>query len=484
MSAFFHGVSTNRVPTSLLAPRKVASALPVIFGCAPIHRLDADDMAQVKPGKVGRVSTITDAGTMFGIDTARDGFEHWTLSEAAYVYFQMFNVSPAIFVNLFDPTKHKTAVTDEAVTFSAGSATLAHADVIGNVTLDSFTEGTDYHLNRVTGEITILDDGTMTAVTTATASYSYASPDKVTVDDCIGGFDSVTGFTTGIALADDVFPQFGEIPTIGIAPKFGEDPAVAGVLGAKMDAVNGMFKGGVALVDVPAGVVKRYMDVPAYKRENGLNAESMTVCWPNATVGKRTIHMSLIAGARMAATDADNGGTPYVSPSNKHIGIDGLTAGGEEVWLDLQKANYLNANGIVTAIFFNQGWRLWGNRTACYPASSDPAETFISSRRMMGWYGNRLMLTWWDKIDSPMSRRLIETIVNTEQYQLNAMTASGILHGGRIELLEAENNVTDLMNGIIRFHTWLGLQSPAEHIAFDVEFDPTYALALFGAVAA
>ncbi|MCD8139323.1 MAG: hypothetical protein LUE17_06025 [Planctomycetaceae bacterium] len=116
-ATYHHGVTVNQVPTSLLSPRKSMSALPVILGCAPIHRLAAVDEARVRPGRIEIVHDLKEAGTVFGIDTAIDGFEHWTLSEAAYTYFQLMNVSPMIFINLFNPEVHRRMVSAESVKF-------------------------------------------------------------------------------------------------------------------------------------------------------------------------------------------------------------------------------------------------------------------------------------------------------------------------------------------------------------------------------
>lgn len=63
------------------------------------------------------------------------------------------------------------------------------------------------------------------------------------------------------------------------------------------------------------------------------------------------------------------GGTPCESASNKGIQADRMvTADGSEVVMDIQQANYLNENGVVTALNFFNGFVSWGNYTACYPA--------------------------------------------------------------------------------------------------------------------
>lgn len=489
---FFHGVTNNQVPTSLLTPRQAPSALPVIFGCAPIHRLAAEDRAKVLPGKIGLLYDSSEAGTRYGIDVQNDDFDAWQLSEAAYAYFALFNVAPVVFANLFDPAVHRKTVASEAVAITDGTGTLANGEIIEATLTDAtatttYVEGTDYVLNRLNGQVTAVEDGAMAAVTSVTASYAYAAPEMVTSADCIGGYNIATGVTTGISLVDSVYPRFLVPPAIGLAPKFGEDPTVAAVLDAKMKSVNGGVFRGIAITDIPSdgtAGVKLYTDIPAYKQGNNLVSEDLFLTWPKVKFGDRTMRMSVQTAALMATVDADHGGIPYASPSNKNLQMTACVVDGEELWLDVQKANYLNANGVATALNFEGGWKLWGNWTACYPSVSDPKDYFITARRMMAWYGNRLTMTWWAKLDWPMTRRLVQTIVNTEQVSLNALTAGEALHGGRIALLESENSITDLMSGKIVFHVWLGLTPPAKEIEFKLEYDPTYAQTLFTMMAA
>jgi hypothetical protein len=48
-------------------------------------------------------------------------------------------------------------------------------------------------------------------------------------------------------------------------------------------------------------------------------------------------------------------------------------------------------------------------------------------------------------------------------------------------LLRDENPVTDLMDGKIRFHVFLGFISPAEQIEFILEYDPAYLQLIYDA---
>ena len=88
-------------------------------------------------------------------------------------------------------------------------------------------------------------------------------------------------------------------------------------------------------------------------------------------------------------------------------GDSAVLADGTVVLLDLQQANYLNSNGIVTALNFIGGYVLWGDETACFPADTDVKNYFICVSRMFGWVANSLVLTYWSKVDKKMTRRLM-----------------------------------------------------------------------------
>jgi len=81
--------------------------------------------------------------------------------------------------------------------------------------------------------------------------------------------------------------------------------------------------------------------------------------------------MAQQAAALTAVVDAKHGGIPYASPSNYNLMMTAPVADGKNVWLDLVEANYLNANGVTTALNFTDGWKLWGNRTAAFPGNHD-----------------------------------------------------------------------------------------------------------------
>ena len=239
-------------------------------------------------------------------------------------------------------------------------------------------------------------------------------------------------------------------------------------------------RGPLSLTDIPTSIVKKYSDAVAWKNNNSYTGVDQVVCWPMAKLGEKIFHISSMVLGAIAQTDSANRDVPYESPSNKELPITGLClSDGTEVRLALNEAEYLNGQGIVTAINFIGGWRTFGNRTGCYPGNTDPKDAFISSRRMVNWHGQTFILTYWQKLDKPTNKRLVQNVVDSENIRLNGLTASGALLGGRVEFLEEENPITDLIDGKIKFHTYLGLTVPTRDIEDIVEFDTSYFNTLF-----
>ena len=478
--AYKHGVYVSEVPTSILPPRSVDAALPVVLGTAPVHLLESGT------GPVNAPTlcyTYAEAVQAFGYSSE---WGDYTLCEFFKAYFSLFGVAPIVAVNVFDPATHKTSVAAEEKAFDTDDElTLAHPGIVGAAVVKNqagdttYVEDTDYSLDKIAGKATRIATGAIASAETVKVDYDYGDPTLVDSDDIVGGIDADTGAATGLELVNSVFPMFRLVPGQIVAPGWSTDPAVAAVMAAKAGNINGHFKA-VCLVDVPDATVTKYTDVPAYKNTNNLTDELMVVCWPKVKLGDDTYHMSSQLAGLIAQVDADHEDIPYKSPSNENFQMVAAVADGSEVWLDPQQAAYLNGNGIVTALNFVGGWKAWGNRTGCYPGVTDPKDAFLPIRRMFNWVGNTLVLTWWQKVDFPLTRRLIQTVVDSNNIWLNGLAAREFILGGRVAFLEDENPVTDTMDGVAKFHVYLTPPSPAREIDFILEYDPNYLQTLFG----
>jgi phage tail sheath protein FI len=480
--AYQHGVYKYEVPTALVPPVRTESGLPVFAGTAPIH-LGSGPEALTNVNKPRLVYSYAEAVELFGF--SRD-WEKYTLCEAVYSQFALFGVCPCVLINVLDPAVHKEDIAAAAYPVTERTVNLGQDVLLDSVTLSGgpYEAGVDYSLGYgKDGNAVINLSGALELSSSIGVSFTRLRPDMVDEYDIIGGVNVTTGDYEGLELVNSIFPKFRLVPGLLAAPKWSQKPAVAAVMRAKMESINGFFTG-QSVVDIPSGAAGApfYTGAPEWKNQNNYMAERQIVCWPKVKLGDDVFHLSTQLIGLMNRLDAGNQDIPYESPSNKLLQMNAcVSALDKEISLGPEQANCLNGQGIVTALNWIGGWRAWGNRTGAYPAVTDPKDAFIPIRRMFDWIGNEFILTFWQKSDKPLSKRLIKTIVNSYNVRLNGLSARGFILGGRVEFLSSENALTDLMDGILRFHIYVTPPPPAEQIAALLEFDPRYLSALFEA---
>jgi hypothetical protein len=471
---FYHGVQTSQKETSVSTPNTADSGIPFIVGTAPVHTVG---------GKVNEpvlCNTYSEAVSAFGYS---DDWQKYTICEMIYSHFKLFGMSPLIVVNVLDPAKHKKSIAATSVNLVDGQATLPYEAIADSVKVTgangstTYVAGTDYDVFFDDDKliVEIIDGGAITTDTTSLEiGYDAIDTSVITKKDIIGGFDVNTKTYSGFELVDQVFPKYLTVPDLLLAPGWSSDSEVAAVMAAKAASINGLFPC-KALIDADCSTVLYYSDVPAWKSQKNIVGTNQIVCWPMVKLGDRMFHLSVQVAGDIAKVDTDNNGCPSESPSNKSLQMDSLVlADGTEVTLDLTQANYLNANGIVTALNFIGGFVLWGNCTACYPSNTDVKDYFIAVSRTFDWVAKTLVLSFWSKTDKKMNRVLIDSITNSVNIWLAGLVAEGNLLGGRVEVLDDENPLTDLLSGIIRFHIYIAPPVPAQEIDFTFEYDASY----------
>lgn len=485
--SYRHGVYTSELPTKLLPARAVDSNVVFAVGTAAVNTLASDVKKYINEPRL--YYSYADYVSEMGWD--EENFSSFTLQELVYAHFALYRAAPLVVVNVFDPSIHKTDVSSENVAFPpTGVARLSRAHVGSVVVRDTlgattYVAGKDYTLNAVSGALTRIEGGSIADSATVSVNYSYGDAGKVDPTDIIGGIDATSGKSLGLELIDEVFPRFRLVPCTVVCPHYSEDEAVAVVMAAKCDSINGLFKA-IALVDVPAGPhgVTNYTEVPGWKESHNLTDSLMVVCWPKVKLGDRVFGLSTHLAGVISATDADHDDVPYASPSNKLLSITSagyVDASGEwqEVWLGLEKANYLNGQGVYTVSNFDGGMKTWGGRMACYPSNTDPKDAQDAIRRFFNWYQNTFILTYFSKVDSPMTRRFIQTILKSEQIRLDGYTSREIILGGSISFDESANPLTDLIDGICRFSLRITPPPAARSIEAAFEFDTENLSVLF-----
>lgn len=464
--SFQHGITGREIPTSVVAA--VSSGItPTYVGTAPIN--------MCKEHMVNEpvlCYSYSEAIENFGF--SKD-FGNFTLCEAIDAHFSKFASAPIVLINVLDPEKHKKLVENQEIEKFNRKFILNDIGVIPETLkiieeIDFATQFDD------DGKLIIVP---VTDVERITVSYDKIDPSMVTEEDIIGGVDVETGKKTGLECIENVFPKYRLVPNLLLAPKFSTNSAVAAVMETKVSKINGHFMG-VALVDISTQEIKKYSDAPAKKNSNNLISTFMDVSWPKVALGDRQYHLSTQRACIIQNLASQNDNIPYKSPSNKIIKADrACLENGESVFMGLDEANFLNGNGITTTLNFIGGWKIWGNRNSCYPDNTDPKDCFLASRLMFNWLNDRLVQTFWQKVDEPSNKILIKTIVDTINIDLNGLVNNGVLLGARIEFREEDNPVTELINGKITFRIYLAPSLPAEEICFLKEIDINYFNNLF-----
>lgn len=485
--SYFHGVYNSEQDTSLTTPIQGSAGLQVIFGVAPIH-LSKDPKKAANTPKL--CYSFKECQEAVGYS---DDFEKFSLCQSIDACFRVFNVAPIILVNVLDPNKasHKAENKEEDCTVTDGVVAYGKQFVLLDTIVvknqeSTLVAGSDYvatHAEDGTVTITILSEAAKEQATLKVSSTSL-KPDGVTPADIVGGVDVETGAETGLELVRQIYPRFGMTPGILLAPGWSHNPIVAAALQAKTEKINGNFDC-VTYLDISTDKEENgasvYTDVKTAKEAMGATSPHAAALWPMGAVGDKIYYLSALFAALTAYTDASNSDVPYESPSNKDLKITKtVLKDGTEVLLDQQQANdLLNANGVITAINVN-GYKAWGNNTAAYPSTSDPKDRWLAVRRFFDWDGNNFIRTYMQKVDKPGNKRLVQSIVDSQNIIGNGYVARDYCAGYRVEFRSDENPVTNLLNGRLTVHTFLAPYIPAEYIENIREYDVDALQAAFG----
>lgn len=470
--AYMHGVRIKENPTSVPAPVKSEAGIPIIFGTAPVNLADNPSGAA---NRLYLCNTFQEAEKAIGYSS---DYASYSLCQAMDAFFKIFGVGPVVLCNVLNPAIHKKSYT-ETLTITDGRAISEKKGILlEGLNAGDLNVGTDYTVafnDEGYLVVTVIKEG----VKTLEMSGSMLAPEKVTAEDIIGSYDVSTGMETGIELVRKVYPMFGIVPGLLLAPGWSHISEVGLVMAEKCRDVNGMFKC-ECVVDIDTKKAAKYVDAGQVKDESGFVSEHMISVWPMVAYNGKRMYYSAVYAAMACYTDFKNDNVPNLSPSNHALKISATVTGeGQEVNLDVSQANELNAVGIVTAVNLN-GFRAWGNNTSAYPKVVDPKDRWISCRRFFSWWGNSFITTYMEKVDSPANYRLIESIVDSENVRGNSLVSQGKCAGIKMVYSKDDNPIEKVQEGKITFRQYLAPYTPAEDILNVLEFDPSMIEAALG----
>lgn len=468
---YLHGVETVQYNNGPRAVKLVKSAVTGLVGTAPIGPVNEP------------IVILSDKDcAQFGVDL--DGF---TIMSALDANFDQGRPTAGvvIVINVLDPTKHKSDVANEVVTFDAATdlAKLAHPAVSSLVLKSAdgntaFVKDTDYSLDPLTGQLTRLPGGGIASGATVKAvSYSYADPTKVTPADIIGAVDEA-GKRTGLKAFLDCFTLFGFFPKRLIAPVFCTLNSVATEMIAMANRIRAR-----AYIDAPIGLTPTQAITgrgPAGGINFNTSAKRARLCYPHvkvydATTGTDRLEpLSQRAAGLGNAIDIANG--YWWSPSNQEIlGITGVERTISAMINDPNcEANMLNEVGITTVFnSFGTGLRLWGNRMANWPAETGP-ETFESVIAVGDIIDESIEYFSLQFTDQPGSPAWRDSVVESVNGFLRKLQGDGAILDGRCWFDMADNTIEEMANGHYVFSRDYMPPTPAERITHKTRININY----------
>ncbi|MEM7346317.1 MAG: phage tail sheath subtilisin-like domain-containing protein [Chloroflexota bacterium] len=486
VTAFLHGVVTQFNDTVPRPVTTVPSDVIAIVGSAPIYQLTAENQLINTPQ---RSESPVDDAAKAGVKTP--GF---TIPYALDAIRDNQGGTVEI-INVFDPATHK--ITAAAVEFTFGTddtiqlkrvtgaapsqvpTTVNAGGLTGTFTVTdqgattTYALTTDYTYDPITGIITRVGTGSITAGETVEVTFDYADPSLVTPANVIGAVTGGGSTFTGLSVLDTIYNLRGYKPKIIICPGFSDDDGVAAEMIAKAVSL-----GAYCLLDAAVGATRdeaisgRAGTAPVTNFDS--SQRQAILCYPHVYDSENILQpLSQYAAGVIARTDQEYG--YWWSPSNKEIlGITGieLTLTSDPVSPEGTDVNALNAAGIVTVSqWFGSGYRLWGNRSALYPSDTTPLN-FIAVGRTFDIFSESLARAAVPFVDRPINNALIDAVVDTGNgFIREQMVVGALLDGSRVFYDKAKNPVTALAAGRITFSVVIMPPTPAELIIFDTTLD-------------
>lgn len=472
---YLHGIETLEVERGPRAIKVVKSAVIAVVGAAPIGPVNTLTLCQTETddAQFGPES-LTAQG--FGIPEALAGIH-------------AFGAGTVLVVNVLDPAVHKSSIADQARTFGDNDRLQLGHGALQTLTLKPAAEGApyvvgaDYLVDKVTGLVTRVVGGAISAGASIKADYTHADASLVTAADIIGAVN-IAGQRSGLKAFADSYNLFGFFPKIFIAPGFSTLNAVSVEMIAAAEQM-----GGIAYIDAPIGTTPAQAIAgrgPAGSINFNTSSDRVRLCYPHvvvydaATDGSRLQPLSIRAAGLRAKVDLDKG--YWWSSSNQELlGVIGLerplTARVDDA---NSEVNLLNEAGISTVFnSFGTGLRLWGNRTAAWPTVTH-MKNFENVRRTKDVIDESIRYSSLQFVDMPITGALIESVAESVNQLGRKLIGDSALLGFECWYDPARNPQTELELGHLLFNYKLTVPPPMERGTFETEITGEYLVNLTG----
>lgn len=442
--------------------------IPFYIGTAPVQRVRKISNSINKPIIIG---DLEEAKEKLGYSDF-DDWKEYSLSEVISAHFKnrIKAIGPIVVVNVLNPSEHFKQ-DKEKVILTNKIGYISKSAILESITIENCKINEDFKV-----EYTIEGKVKITALTEKVASpvecnFNVVDVSKITEKDIIGGYDPDTDERTGLNNIQICYEELGIVPSVLSAPGWNHIPVVEKALINNSTNIGGHWSA-ICVTDLDP-TCKNIEEAREWKVKNNYVNDNEKTVWPKAEIQGKEMWLSIITIVRMQQTDYKNKGIPYESPSNKEIDISGLIINGSKKKFNQVQGNKLNEKGITTAIYNGGKWVLWGPHMANYEytiTQDDFSKIFDVNIRTNIYLLNDFQLRNARLIDSPIARKDIDSILNTEQIRLDSLKADGKILFGNISFLAKENSINDLVQGDFVFNTEVTNTPPGKSLINRIQY--------------
>ena len=122
--SYKHGIEVAEKATSLKTPLSTEYAAQVIFGTAPVNLAEYPEKAVNTPIMT---NSFEEAKAALGYS---EDWKNYTLCQSMDASYNLFQVSPVIFVNVLDPERHVKELEEMTVPVANGQAIVASPGIL------------------------------------------------------------------------------------------------------------------------------------------------------------------------------------------------------------------------------------------------------------------------------------------------------------------------------------------------------------------
>lgn len=441
--------------------------VPVYIGTLPVHRINSEKLSKVKHGKSENciMLLLTSYNEVKALNIYSDDWEAYSLCEAINAHFINGATAPIVLIANGEAEAADSSTEATVPVVKSGTSYIGYLND-SKAMIDSIAI-TAPSVTFSDGDVSYEYEGDRIKIVIAKADFK-ASSVGVTYNAVKGEKLTTTEFAEALALLDRVENITVRVPNILCAPQYSDDSQFHDLMVQKaIEKVAGKWNL-ICMSDLPATIISNEAAI-AWKKTNSYNNVLDKVFFPKLSYGGKAYHMSVVATAKMQELDIENGNIPFVSVSNKPVVADNLVNGsGDTIYLSELEANELNKNGITTAISMKGQIRTWGSHMANYDFENLSAiadeDRFDVATRMSVYMKNYLQYNYLDEIDNTVTRKDIDSIINSVQMWLDSLVNSGMLLYATVEL----DGDSDLVNGDVAFNLYVTYPFVMKSITFRV----------------